>query len=535
MIPSATYYRMSTDDQTDSIPAQKTAVKHLAKAGGYKIVAEYKDEGISGDDTEKRKDFRRMIADAEAGKFKAILCWDQDRFGRFDSIEAGRWIYPLRQAGVKLVTVAQGVIDWSDFASRMMYGIQQEAKHQYLLDLSRNVLRGMARQAQDGKWACGKSPLGYVVGTDGKLALGNPSEVALVRHIFACYLDGASLRTLVEHLNSRGYKTRTGRAFEYVGVRFILKNRNYLGDLHFNVRSDSKYSSIRGGQVGAPTVERHTSPANWIVVPKSHPRIIDEQTFDAVQERLKSNRHRSTPRPNGGGFVLSGLLRCAKCGGAMTGATYGSLLYYVCTSYYHRGAAHCDRNAVRQDELLGSIVGAIDQHFVNPKTIKKLREAVRQEIEQELMAPPKDLDKQLSQVRRDLKTAERNMALASTEDLRRRCESVVADLVEREAALMIQSADAAIPKRRRLDGANDRIKDAVAVFSRLRQVVQHDEPPVVREALREAIVGVEVKVRYEQRRQRKRFFLEGLDIETTLNLLGIDRPCNQVIRFRAVA
>jgi len=63
-------------------------------------------DGISGDATEKRLDFQRMIADASGRRdFEAILCWDQDRFGRFDSVEAGFWIHPLRKAGVKLVTV----------------------------------------------------------------------------------------------------------------------------------------------------------------------------------------------------------------------------------------------------------------------------------------------------------------------------------------------------------------------------------------------------------------------------------------------
>ena len=54
----------------------------------------------SGDATEKRLQFQQMIRDAEAGHFKAIVAWDQDRSGRLDSIEAGHWIYPLRKAGV---------------------------------------------------------------------------------------------------------------------------------------------------------------------------------------------------------------------------------------------------------------------------------------------------------------------------------------------------------------------------------------------------------------------------------------------------
>ena len=110
-IPAVSYLRMSSDKQTESIPAQRKAVKAYAKENGYRIIREYVDSGISGDDTIRRLEFQRMIADAASGEFKAILCWDQDRFGRFDSVEAGHWIYPLRQAGVSLVTLDCGPID----------------------------------------------------------------------------------------------------------------------------------------------------------------------------------------------------------------------------------------------------------------------------------------------------------------------------------------------------------------------------------------------------------------------------------------
>ena len=115
LIPAVSYIRMSDEKQEESPDQQRSEVSKLEKANGYHVIREYFDSGISGDATEKRIEFQRMIADAVSGEFKAILCWDQDRFGRFDSIEAGRWIYPLRQAGVHLHTVAQGVINWNDF------------------------------------------------------------------------------------------------------------------------------------------------------------------------------------------------------------------------------------------------------------------------------------------------------------------------------------------------------------------------------------------------------------------------------------
>ena len=159
-IPVVAYYRMSTDRQDTSIDQQRREVEQLAKKRGLNIIRDYIDEGISGDDTEKRLSFLRMRDDAQGkGDFEHVVCWDQDRFGRFDSVDAGFWIKPLRDVGVSLITVAQGETDWNSFAGRMTSMMQQENKHQFLRDLSRNVTRGQRQNVQNGFRAGGGIPL----------------------------------------------------------------------------------------------------------------------------------------------------------------------------------------------------------------------------------------------------------------------------------------------------------------------------------------------------------------------------------------
>jgi DNA invertase Pin-like site-specific DNA recombinase len=114
---------MSTAKQDTSIATQREAVERLAAKQGYTIIREYLDEGISGDDTERRAAFLRMREDSRAGDFEVILCWDVSRFGRFDSIEAGYWIKPIRDAGVCLVTVGEGRIDWNSSQGRIVFGV----------------------------------------------------------------------------------------------------------------------------------------------------------------------------------------------------------------------------------------------------------------------------------------------------------------------------------------------------------------------------------------------------------------------------
>ena len=141
--------------QEHSIPAQRQELLRYAEKHNYHVLREYLDEAISGDDTRRRVGFLRMREDAQQGEFSVVLCWDQDRFGRFDPIEGGHWILPFRDAGVRLETIAQGKIDWNDFAGRLIYLVQQEGKHAYLRDLSRNVTRGFLNAAKNGRGGTG--------------------------------------------------------------------------------------------------------------------------------------------------------------------------------------------------------------------------------------------------------------------------------------------------------------------------------------------------------------------------------------------
>lgn len=540
MTPAAAYYRMSTDEQEGSVAGQRASVVPMAKERGYRIVRDYIDEGISGDATDKRKAFQRMIADAVKGQFKAILCWDIDRFGRFDSIEAGYWIHPLRQAGVKLVTVTEGPINWDDFTGRVMYSLKTEGKHQYLRDLSKNVLRGMRDKSLAGLWVSGKPPLGYVIGDDEKLHLGEAHDVAAVRFLFDGYLAGHSLRTLTQELNAKGYLTARGKPFEYVGVRFILKNRNYTGDMFWNVRTESKYNTLtKGGKIevsdGDGSQEFHDE-ADWMVAKDSHPAIVSREDFDAVQSRLAERYgSRSTPLPGGGKYVLSGLLRCAKCGSPMTGNTYAGHSYYVCCGYFHRGASFCDRNAVRQDELVERVIESIEGAFLNPSLIKKTRDEIRRQATASSgKSSVESIASRLAAATRDLKTAERNMAMASSDALRCRYESIVTDLAERERNLAAALKASQKPRKSLVADADARVDEAVRVLSSLRPSLQAEDSMRLREFLHLTIEQVRVRCRFEQKPKRKRFYLDGGTVAMkTNNLFTEAGKCKRVIQLKA--
>ena len=103
-----------------------------------------------------------MISDGAAGTFDRVLAYDVSRFGRFDSIEFGRWVSPLRDAGVDLETLEAGVVDWDDFGGRLQGMFRTEAKHSFLVDLARGTTRGLTAKAVEGRGhPGGPTPYGY--------------------------------------------------------------------------------------------------------------------------------------------------------------------------------------------------------------------------------------------------------------------------------------------------------------------------------------------------------------------------------------
>lgn len=502
MIPAVAYIRMSSDKQEASPHQQRDEIEQLASRDGYRIIRWYSDEGISGDATDKRLGFQRMIEDADRKDFEAILCWDMDRFGRFDSIEAGRWIYPLRQNGVYLVTVAQGKIDWSDFASRMLYGIQQEGKHAYLRDLSRNVCRGLREKANQGKWPSGVPPFGYIIGVDGKLALGDESHVRTVQHVFQQYLAGYSMRAIVEQMRAAN-RPAPGREWTRDALRGILTNAGYTGDFYWGIRSSGKY---------------HRGTDEPIHFPNNHPAIIDHDTFNAVQRRRCEQRGGKTPKRNGGTFVLSGLVRCSECGERMHGRHTRGHNYIICGSHARKGLDHCDAYTVREDVVVGYIIDAIEREFLNPELIQRIREELRRQIRDgQQLADEAELKKQLARLEKELDVARHNMVLADP-GLLPEYETIFRELRSRQTLLKAEIKTAQGRSERQADETVDK---AVALLSTLRTTCEKADPVRLREFLRQAVEKVVLRVGKTLVARRHRFHLLGGDVYIRLNNLGV--------------
>ena len=385
------YLRMSSAGQEQSIPAQRTELVAYAKKLGYKIIGEYLDEAISGDDTERRTGFLRMREDAQRGEFDVVLAWDQDRFGRFDQLDAGYWIYPFRQAGVRLETIAQGAIDWEDLTGQLIFSVNQMGKAQFLRDLSRNTCRGMLSSAREGRAGTGgPSPFGYR-SKDGEVWI-IPDEAEVVRWIFTEYLKpGASLMGIAAALNRRKVPPPRGKVWRASSVRPILTRRKYTGTFVYGEKNAGKYFSFRDGEVIPRRKTDRTTTAEPIVHPDRFEAIIDQKTFGKVQAKLVS-RKTNTSTKKARQYLLTGLVRCGDCGGSMGGFPRPSGSSYRCRTYHQSGTTVCHYNTIKEGPLVDVIVRKVQDRYLSDAALARLRRAL--EKAQERSRPrPRDLDR----------------------------------------------------------------------------------------------------------------------------------------------
>ena len=231
----AVYARVSTKstEQVSSIENQtKYYSEKIAKTPNWEMSDIYKDEGISGTSTRRRKDFKRMIADAQEKKMDLILCASVSRFARdiSDCIEHVRLLKtanPSHPVAVYFETEDIYTLD-PNVAERL------EMHAMFSAWESRNKSRRMIL-SYDQRICMGQYPvmdlLGYRHTYEGDLII-EPEEAKTVRFIFLAYIAGYSYKTIAEVLTTKKRPTLTGRTeWNAAMVKNIMYNERRWGDL----------------------------------------------------------------------------------------------------------------------------------------------------------------------------------------------------------------------------------------------------------------------------------------------------------------
>lgn len=303
---AAAYVRVSTEEQTELSPdSQVKLIREYAKKNGFIVPKEFifHDDGISGRSTAKRQGFNQMIGTAKLKPkpFDAILLWKFSRFARNreDSIVYKSMLHKL---GIDVISISENVGD--DKMSVLIEAMIEAMDEYYSINLAEEVRRGMQEKFSRGG-VVSQPPYGYRMGDN--VFVIQPDEAEIVRKIYHDFLSGAGRREIAVELNALGVVTRKGRPFDNRRVEYILSNPVYTGMLR---RSKNGRQSS-----GDPFNQRE----DMQVIPGNHEPIIDRETFNETQKRLKEAKRLYVKHAHTEGrpFMLKGVVRCSNCGSTL--------------------------------------------------------------------------------------------------------------------------------------------------------------------------------------------------------------------------
>ena len=363
MQTAVAYARYSSDNQREeSIEAQVRAIKYFASHYNFEIIHVYADKAMTGR-TSDRPQFLKMIEDSRFGHFQTVIVHKLDRFSR-DSLDTLYYERKLRLNNVQLVSVNERLDQTPEGAlmKQVIIGMNQF----YSANLAREVMKGLKENAYNCLHTGGIPPLGYDVNKDKTYRI-NEIEAAAVRLIFKMYSEGHGYSDIINALNNHGYKTKIGRPFGKNSLHEILKNEKYTGTYVYNRLAPK---DIRG------RVNRHKlKPESQIIkVPHGMPAIIDKDTWDTVQRKMKENRHKAGRNMAKVFYLLSGKLFCGHCGAAMTGEARRyknyEYFYYVCSNA--KRTKGCDKKPVDRNCIEKAVVERINSKIFSSKNIDEI-------------------------------------------------------------------------------------------------------------------------------------------------------------------
>ena len=361
------YARYSSDNQREeSIEGQIRECTAYAEKSGITVVKHYIDRAYSAK-TANRPEFQQMVKDSERRLFDLVLVWKLDRFAR-DRYDAAHYKHILQRNHVKLVSATEPISDSP--AGIMMESMLTGMAEYYSAELSEKVVRGMTENVLKGKYNGGTVPIGYVIDENRFFQI-DPLKAPFVVEAFKRYAEGATMKGIMNWLNSQGVTTNRNQKFTYNSVQTLLTNWRYIGE----------------------------NPFQDIVMPDTIPVIVEKELFDRVQEKIAKNRRAPARHKAEDDYLLTTKLFCGMCGAMMfgecgTGRNKVVHHYYKCANA--KRTRSCKKKTVRKVWLEDLVVNATLEMLQDDRAIDAIVEMVMQLQDQENTTLPL-LEKQLKE------------------------------------------------------------------------------------------------------------------------------------------
>ena len=425
------YLRRSTDKQEQSLDGQREACFRFAAKNGGVIRPEdfYIDDAISGSDM-SRPGLRSLVeACRTRTDVSGVVVWDRSRLARADDPRAALMLeYEIESTGKRLFFVNTAAQTGGGIASHIVALVESESAGKYLVDLSRNVMRGLEQTVKAGFLDGRVPPFGYDtlyvdqnskplfiarynhdrskeifeavinqgIAAPGRhvrslapserpprsrtdkptLVLGDKKRQNVVIQMYEWAVnERIGFKKIAQRLNEMQVKAPMGGRWSVGSVREILINPVYRGALRWNYRRRGKFQRLSKDGV-VPVTDRGSfkllrNAAEDIYIKESAvPALVStEMWFAAQKNRCERQKREYRGKAANATYLVSGVAFCCH-GHRMQGFTAESkgnrYFRYRCSERQLGGPKACSTPNVLRDEVDNYVLGWVQKNCVAP-------------------------------------------------------------------------------------------------------------------------------------------------------------------------
>lgn len=337
----AAYARVSSDKDAmhHSLAAQVDYYKkYITSHPGWQFACVFADEAKTGT-KDTRKEFVRLLDACRRGEVDHVLTKSVSRFAR-NTLTLLETVRELKFLGIDVYFEEQNIHTMSGDGELMLTIIASYAQEESL-SASENQKWRIKKNFEEGKPWCGVM-LGYRQ-YRGKFVI-VPEKAEIVKRIYADYLSGLGIESIVNRLNEEGMLTQKGYTWHKSAVTRILTNYNYTGNLLLQ-RFYSKNHITKRKCINLGELPRY-------MVTDTHEAIMSTDTFNAVQAEMKRRADKFKPQNEGNRtYLFSGIITCAICGKHYRRKTTATGPVWICSTYNSRGKKYCASKAISENTL----------------------------------------------------------------------------------------------------------------------------------------------------------------------------------------
>ena len=403
------YARYSSDKQTEqSIDGQLRECNDFAKRNNITVIGQYIDRALTGT-TDKRPEFLKMIEDGKKKIFNYVIVYQLDRFAR-NRFDSATYKAKLSRNNIRVLSARENITD--DASGVLVEGVLESMAEYFSKELSQKVTRGMKESLLKGNWTGGRLTYGYDI-KDKKYVI-NEEESRIVREIFEGVIINKTLKQITKELNEKGFRNKQGSMFSLAFVSRLVRNKKYIGYISDSIETKD------------------------LIEP-----IIDQDTFDIVQDRLSPHKRKPAQHKAPLLYYLSGKTYCGNCGNLVTAdsgtSNTGTIYRYYKCSNRKKNKHACNKKMIGKELLEGEVINKTVEEIFKPELLKEIAENIVKTFNNEIKddyqvkSYQNQIDDVSKKIENIMKAIEEGIITSTTKEKLLAYESLKADLLEQIA------------------------------------------------------------------------------------------------------